>query len=88
MLQGLAPDGGLFVPNVIPSLDGSSLRKLESHDWRNHLGKALLGDMLLAYDASKYKPELSPMVKACTTTRFLAFPTPSRTPMPRTYEED
>jgi hypothetical protein len=31
---------------------------------------ALLGDMLLAYDSSKYQPHFSPTVEACTKTRL------------------
>jgi hypothetical protein len=35
-----------------------------------HFEIALLGDILLAYDASKYFPNFSPAVQACTRTRL------------------
>lgn len=46
MLQGLAPNGGLFVPNIIPSLSQTSLETLRQPDWRHSLGPLLLGDLL------------------------------------------
>lgn len=50
-----------------PTLQEVKSRLLEINP---HFEIALLGDTLLAYDASKYKPHFSPTVIACTGTRL------------------
>lgn len=75
ILKGLAPDGGLFVPDSIPSLDKSleELSKMSYKEVAYEVMKLMLGDFTeeelkncinKAYDSKFDTEEIAPLVKA------------------------
>ena len=75
ILKGLAADGGLFVPESIPTLDRSleELSKMSYADVAYEVMKLMLDDFTeeelrscinKAYDAKFDTPEIAPIVKA------------------------
>jgi threonine synthase len=72
VLQGLAPDGGLFVPEVIPSLPPNW------KDWVNHSFEDLAFEILSLYISSAEIPKDS--LKAIIRQAYSTFRVPEITP--------
>jgi threonine synthase len=72
VLQGLAPDGGLFVPEVIPSLPPNW------KDWVNHSFEDLAFEILSLYISSAEIPQDS--LKAIIRQAYSTFRVPEITP--------
>ncbi len=76
VLKGLASDGGLFVPDHIPSLD-KTLAELSEMDYRNlayevmklfltdYTEEELRGCIANAYDSKFDTPEIAPLSESC-----------------------
>lgn len=70
VLEGLAPDGGLYVPQQFPTLDRSSLLRLDTKAMATAILSALLPDfpemdtlVHRAYDGKFETEELTPLVR-------------------------
>ncbi|MBR6410246.1 MAG: threonine synthase [Clostridia bacterium] len=76
IMRGLAPDGGLYVPDSIPSLDASGIRELCKMDYAERAARVLswflndyteeelLEDCKAAYRASAFPGGPAPLVRA------------------------
>ena len=60
VLQGLAPDGGLYVPRVLPEFDWQQCLKLSSQQMSQAILSALLPDI----------PNMGELVKRAYTGKF------------------